>query len=298
MRVVDERNNSTSAPSRSDDKPDAPPHRPIVRLVDVYKSFGPLKVLAGVSLDILPGQTTVIMGPSGAGKSVLLKHIAGLLKPDRGQVWFHDQRIDNLRQRELIDVRKRMGFLFQMGALFDSMNVLDNICFPLLEHTRMKLEERRQRCDAVLRMVGLAGIEKKMPGDLSGGQKKRVALARAVVLEPQVVLFDEPTTGLDPIRADVINELIIAMGQQLGITNIVVTHDIASANKIAHRMVMLYDAKIIADGDSQAFAQSDNDLVQRFIKGQAEQSDLDHIREGFAKTAPVLVPDSGGNAKP
>ncbi len=253
----------------------------MVRLANVSKSFGSLRVLENVSLDIFRGQTTVIIGPSGTGKSVLLKHIVGLLRPDRGEVYFEHYRVDQLDQQQLVEVRKQIGFLFQMGALFDSLTVEANVAFPLIEHTKLSARQRAERVDRVLKMVGLAGLQPKMPGDLSGGQRKRVALARAIVLEPSLVLYDEPTTGLDPIRADVINELIIALSREMGITSIAVTHDIASANKIADRMVLLYDGRIVSDGNPGSFAHTDNPLVRRFIMGQADQDDLDRIREGF-----------------
>lgn len=253
----------------------------IVRLVGVSKSFGPLRVLEDVSLDFQRGQATVIIGPSGTGKSVLLKHIVGLLHPDVGEVYFEHMRVDQMSQQGLVEIRKQVGFLFQMGALFDSLDVEQNVSFPLIQHTDLTLDQRRARVDRVLKMVGLAGLQSKMPGDLSGGQRKRVALARAIVLEPSLVLYDEPTTGLDPIRADVINELIIALSRSMGITSIVVTHDMASADKIADRMVLLYDGQIVCDGDPRSFHQSDNQLVQRFIRGQADQDDLNRIREGF-----------------
>lgn len=260
--------------------------KPIVRLVNVSKSFGSLHVLRSVSLDIYPGQTTVIIGPSGTGKSVLLKHITGLLKPDSGEVWFHDQRVDQLSEKKMVEVRKRMGFLFQMGALFDSMTVGENVAFPLTEHNKkISAVDRLDRVQTMLNIVGLKGVDRKMPGDLSGGQKKRVALARAIVLEPELVLYDEPTTGLDPIRSDVINELILGLTRQLGIASIVVTHDMASADKIADRMVMLYDGKIVIDDTPEAFHQNENDLVRRFIKGQADQDELDAIRDGIAPVA-------------
>lgn len=260
--------------------------KPIVRLVNVSKSFGQLHVLRNVSLDIYPGQTTVIIGPSGTGKSVLLKHITGLLKPDSGEVWFHDQRIDQLSEKNMVEIRKRMGFLFQMGALFDSMTVGENVAFPLTEHNKkMSAAERLKRVQTMLNIVGLKGVEKKMPADMSGGQKKRVALARAIVLEPELVLYDEPTTGLDPIRSDVINELILGLTKQLGIASIVVTHDMVSADKIADRMVMLYDGKIVIDDTPEAFHQNDNDLVRRFIKGQADADELEAIRQGIAPVA-------------
>lgn len=258
------------------------PSQAIARLVNVSKSFGSLRVLEGISIDLKRGDVTVIIGPSGVGKSVLLKHIVGLLPPDRGEVWFDGQRVDTMSERQLVDVRKQIGFLFQMGALFDSMNVRRNICFPLVEHTKLSMADHEDRCRRVLHLVGLNGIQDKMPADLSGGQRKRVALARAIVLEPKMVLYDEPTTGLDPIRADVINELIIALNKELGISSLVVTHDMDSANKVADRMVMLYDGKIIADGEPEAFRMTDSDLVQRFVKGEADQDEIDAIRKAFA----------------
>ena len=254
---------------------------PVIRLVDIHKSFGAQPVLEGVTMSFLPGRITVVLGPSGTGKSVLLKHIAALLRPDRGEVWFGPQRIDGMGDVDLVDVRKKIGFLFQRDALFDSMNVEANICFPLAEHSTMTPAQRRGRCAQALRMVGLEGVEHMMPASLSGGQRKRVALARAVVLGPEVILYDEPTTGLDPIRADVINELILSLSRGLGVTSIVVTHDMASANKIADRMVMLYDGKVVADGSPSALRESESDVVQRFIRGQADQADLDRIRRGF-----------------
>ncbi len=262
--------------------PTQAPAAPIaISLRGVSKSFGDLHVLDRLDLDLRQGQTTVILGPSGTGKSVLLKHIAGLLRPDSGEVWFEGRRIDHLPESQLVAVRQRLGFLFQMGALFDSMTVEENICFPLVEHTRMSLRDRRDRCQRVLRMVGLPDVGPKMPADLSGGQRKRVSLARAIVLEPQVVLYDEPTTGLDPIRSDVINELILSLSERLGITGVVVTHDIASAFKVGDRLVMLNHGRIVADGDASSFEAAAGDFVRRFIHGQAEQEDLERIRAGF-----------------
>jgi len=259
---------------------------PIIRLEKVCKSFGPLKVLDHLDLTIERGRTTVIIGPSGVGKSVLIKHIVGLERADSGAIWFEDQRVDQLGEADLVAVRRRIGYLFQMGALFDSMTVRDNICFPLVQHTTMTPKAMNERCAAVLEMVGLAGIERQMPASLSGGQRKRVALARAIVLEPDVVLYDEPTTGLDPIRADVINELINELAQRLGITSIAVTHDMASARKIADRMVMLYDGHIVADGEPEAFLAAPNELVQRFIRGEAEPALLDAIRQNASRVRP------------
>lgn len=265
----------------TDDGP--PPPDVCVRLRNVHKRFKSLVVLDGLDLDIQRGKTTVIIGASGTGKSVLLKHIVGLLKPDQGAIWFDGKRIDQLEENQMVESRKKVGFLFQLSALFDSMNVRDNICFPLAQHTRMTPAQQDARCAEVLRMVGLAGIESKMPGELSGGQKKRIALARAVVLAPELILYDEPTTGLDPVRSDVINELILALSRNLGVTSIVVTHDMHSANKIADRMVMLGKGKIIADGKLSDFEASTNPMVRGFVQGLADEDDLKQIRAGFSK---------------
>jgi len=262
---------------------DAHDDQHMVRLADLHKAFGALDVLRGVNLNFPRGKTTVILGPSGTGKSVLLKLIVGLLKPDRGAVYCNNHRIDTLSSGELVEARTEVGFLFQMGALFDSMSVEENVAFPLVEHTKMDPAQRRERVESVLAMVGLAETVDKMPGELSGGQRKRVALARAIVLQPCLVLYDEPTTGLDPIRADVINELILELGRHLGVTSIVVTHDVTSATKIADRMVLLYDGQIVCEGDPQTFRETDNQIVQRFLQGRAEDADLAAIQRGFER---------------
>ncbi len=250
------------------------PDQPIIRFADVHKRFGSLVVLDALSLDIPADQTTVVIGPSGAGKSVLLKHIVGLLQPDSGNVYFHQQRINHLSERQLEPIRKRIGFLFQMGALFDSMTVGENIAFPL-RHQGIKSEsDIQQVISEKLAVVGLSGSEKKMPADLSGGQKKRVALARAIAMDPEVVLYDEPTTGLDPIRADVINELILKLKEELKVTGIVVTHDMASAFKVADQIVMLLNGKIIAQGTPQQIKTMEDEDVRHFIEGRANAEDL------------------------
>ncbi len=254
---------------------------PIATFSRVSKSFGTLRVLSRINVEFKRGEVTVILGPSGTGKSVLLKHIVGLLRPDAGEVHFDGRRVDQMAEKDLVELRTRIGFLFQMGALFDSMSVGQNVAFPLVQHSDADADERQERVARVLKLVGLAGLEPKMPSQLSGGQRKRVALARAIVLNPDLVLYDEPTTGLDPIRADVINELIIALNKELGISSIVVTHDMASANKIADRMLLLYDGKVECDGTPDAFRHSSNELVQRFIHGVADQEDLESIRSGF-----------------
>lgn len=240
---------------------------PIVRLVNLHKSFGALRVLDGVSLALHAGQNTVILGPSGAGKSVLLKHIVGLLRPDEGEVYFRNVRVDNVPERRLTDVRRNIGFLFQMSALFDSMTVEENVAFPLAEHTDLSKQDRRDRVAEALRTVEMEGSQHKLPAQLSGGQRKRVGLARAVILRPALVLYDEPTTGLDPIRADGINELILKMRDVLGLTGIVVTHDLASARKVGDRVLVLYEGKIIADGTFDEVEQSAHPYVRRFLSG-------------------------------
>lgn len=255
----------------------------IVSLVGLHKSFGSLTVLDGIDLSFERGKTTVVLGPSGTGKSVMLKHIMGLLRPDAGEVYFDGQRVDDRSERDLVALRKRMGFLFQMGALFDSMTVGQNVAFPLSEHTDLNASQRADKAETLLRHVGLPDIQHKMPGELSGGQRKRVALARAVALEPDLVLYDEPTTGLDPIRADVINELIVALRDHTGVTGIVVTHDMVSANKVGDRFVLLHQGKVYLDADPEAFRASQDERVRRFVNGQADAEDLSAIRAGFAE---------------
>ncbi len=254
-------------------------HEPVVRLVNLHKRFGDLVVLNGVDLELLQGRTTVIIGESGSGKSVLLNHIVRLLKPDKGEVYFHDQRIDNLSERELTEIRPRFGFLFQLSALFDSLTVRQNVGFPIAEHTKKKRKEVDEIVRSKLSMVGLNGIEGKYPAQLSGGQKKRVALARAIALDPEVVLYDEPTTGLDPPRADEINELILKLEHELGVTSVVVTHDMASAKKIADRIVMLYQGDFIFDGTPESIAQCADPRVHCFVEGKCHADVLQSLQK-------------------
>ena len=250
----------------------------LIELKGVYKSFGSLSVLNGIDLAVEKGQSLVIIGASGSGKSVLLKHIVGLLLPDRGEVWFAGQRVDQLRLRELDAVRKRIGFLFQGGALFDSLTVAENVGFPFVENSKHTEAEIARIVEEKLEMVGLPEIAKKMPAELSGGQRKRVALARAIAMDPEAILYDEPTTGLDPVRADVINELIIKLKREMHVTSIVVTHDMASAFKVADRIVMLFDGKFIFDGSPTQVRSTDNDVVKRFVHGEASEQELRSLR--------------------
>ncbi|MBI4718143.1 MAG: ABC transporter ATP-binding protein [Planctomycetes bacterium] len=251
----------------------------VVRLVDVHKRFDELVVLSGVDLMLRAGETTVVIGESGSGKSVLLKHIVRLLRPDRGEVYFHDQRIDNLTERALVPIRPRFGFLFQLSALFDSMTVGQNVGFPVAEHTRLSRKQVDEIVARKLAMVGLDGIQSKWPAELSGGQKKRVALARAIALEPELILYDEPTTGLDPPRADVINELILKLKRELSVTSVVVTHDMSSALKVGDRIIMLYQGKFIFDGTPESIMRCDNPLVRSFVEGRCSEELLQALHE-------------------
>jgi len=251
----------------------------VLEAKNVTKKFGPHLVLDNVSLKIEEGKTTVVIGPSGCGKTVLIKHLIALLRPTSGEVYFKDRRIDNLSEQELNKIRTHYGFLFQGGALFDSLNVFENIIFPLRQHYEIsswrKVEELVK---AKLAMVGLDGFQNYYPANLSGGQRKRVALARAIALNPEVILYDEPTTGLDPIRADVINELILKLQRELGVTTVVVTHDMTSAYKIADRIIMLHNGKIVADGDADHIRNHPHPVVQQFIHGQVDEDDLAVLR--------------------
>lgn len=244
------------------------PGEPLIRLVGVRKRFGAQVVLDGLDLSIPAGQTIVVLGPSGSGKSVLLKHIVGLIRPDAGEVWFGEDRVDTMSERELAGVRKQIGFLFQLSALFDSMTVRENLEFPLTEHTQLRPRERRERVAEVLDRVDLDGVMDKRPAELSGGQQKRVALARAIIQKPRAILYDEPTTGLDPMRADGIAQLINRMKDRLGVTSVVVTHDLEAAAKVADRVVLLMDGVLIADGPLEELRESDDDRVRHFIEGK------------------------------
>ena len=242
----------------------------MIKIINLHKAFGDNKVLMGIDLEIKAGESMVIIGGSGSGKTVLIKHIIGLLKPDKGEVLVDSIRVNTLSEKELNQLRKSFGMLFQSSALFDSMTVGENVAFALAQHADMKQVEVEQRISECLRMVGLIDAENLMPSDLSGGMKKRVALARAIALKPKIILYDEPTTGLDPIMADVINNLIIDMRQKLQVTTISITHDLVSAYKIADRIAMLYQGKIIELGTPEEIRNSSNPIVQQFINGKAE----------------------------
>ena len=246
---------------------------------NLTKMFGTNVVLDNISLNIEEGKTTVIIGPSGCGKTVLVKHLIALLRPTHGEVYFKDHRIDNLNEKELHKIRTHYGFLFQGGALFDSLSVTENIIFPIRQHCKItNWKDVEDLVKSKLAMVGLDGFQQFYPSNLSGGQRKRVALARAIALNPEVILYDEPTTGLDPIRSDVINELVLKLQKELGVTSVVVTHDMTMAYKISDRIIMLHNGKIIADGDADHIRNHPHPVVQQFISGQISEDDLAVLR--------------------
>ena len=241
----------------------------MIQLIEVHKSFNTNHVLRGVDLEIRKGETMVIIGGSGSGKSVILKHIIGLMQPDRGQVIVAGKDLGTLKERALDELRKKFGMLFQGAALFDSLRVWENVGFAIRQQSRLSDEEIKEIAEDKLSMVGLRGVEELMPSELSGGMKKRVGLARAIATEPEILLYDEPTTGLDPIMADAINELVLEMKQRLHVTGVAITHDMASAYKIADRIAMLYEGKILEVGTAEEIRNSKNPVVHQFVTGSA-----------------------------
>ena len=242
----------------------------MIRIRGLKKKLGAKQVLNGVDLDVETGESIVIMGRSGTGKSVLLKHIIGLMTPDEGSIEVDGVNIVGLSERDLNEIRKRFGMLFQGAALFDSMTVGENVGLALVEHLRLPRPEVRRRVAERLEWVGLTGVEGMKPASLSGGMRKRVGLARAIAMDPRYILYDEPTTGLDPILAGSIGELIKSLQSRLGVTSIVVTHDMASAYKVADRMAMLDGGRIVFSGTPDETRQTRDPLVRQFIEGSSE----------------------------
>lgn len=241
----------------------------MIDIINLHKSFNNNHVLRGIDLRIEHGETMVVIGGSGSGKSVLIKHIIGLLRPDEGSVIVDGVDISHLRERDLNQFRKRYGMLFQGAALFDSLRVWENVGFGLMQHTSLSKKEIREIAKRKLEMVGLKGVENLMPSELSGGMRKRVGLARAIAMEPEIILYDEPTTGLDPIMADAINDLIVEMKKRIKVTAIAITHDMTSAYKIGDRIAMLYEGKIHEVGTPDEIRKSENPVVRQFITGSS-----------------------------
>lgn len=249
-----------------------------IELRDVYKAFGSKEVLRGFSLEIEEGATTVVIGASGSGKSVMLKHIVGLLSPDRGEVWVDGLRVADLERDELYELRRKAGYVFQFAALFDSMTVAENVGLGLRRIEGMTDEQIRQRVDECLALVELEGYQERYPAQLSGGQKKRAGLARAIATKPTYVLYDEPTTGLDPLTKTVIDRLILRTRDELGVTGVVITHDMESAYRIGDRVAMLHEGRVRFEGTPQEIQAAADPVIQAFIRGEPELLAGEEIR--------------------
>jgi phospholipid/cholesterol/gamma-HCH transport system ATP-binding protein len=242
----------------------------MIEFIDVHKTLGNKKVLDGVSFNIEKGETFAIIGRSGAGKSVTLKHIVGLIAPDSGKILIDGTDISNADETFLATIRKKFGFLFQSSALLNSLSVGDNIGLPLREYQELSEPEIKKRIDEVLEIVGLKGTEDLMPSELSGGMKKRVSLARSIARYPDIILYDEPTTGVDPIMGNIINHLIINLRERLKITSVVVTHDMKSTFMVANRIALLYHGKIIRTSSVEDFKKSDDAFIKQFVQGTSQ----------------------------
>ncbi len=245
----------------------APEVDPIIVCDDVHKAFAGHEVLSGVSCEIAKGEITVIMGPSGTGKSVLLRHFVGLLKPDSGNVMVEGRSVPELNEEDLLGLRRNMGMLFQDGALFSSMSLFDNVAFPLRQHTKKSEQEVRDIVMDRLKEVGLAGAEKKMPNELSGGMRKRAGFARALVLEPRILLFDEPDSGLDPVRTALLCELIKEIQRKYENTAVVISHDTKAVFEVADNVVLLHGGKVVDQGTKEEIKASDKEFTAQFITG-------------------------------
>lgn len=241
-----------------------------IELVDVHKAFGAKQVLRGLSLTVPEGSTVSVIGGSGSGKSVTLKHIVGLLRPDRGDVWVDGENVSRLDQDSVYRLRRNVGYVFQFAALFDSMSVAENVGMGLRRVGDLSDEQVAERVHECLRLVDLEGFGESRPAELSGGQKKRAGLARAIATEPKYILYDEPTTGLDPVTSAVIDDLIIRMSDELGVTGLVITHDMRSAFRVSDRMAMLYEGSIRLQGTPDEFREADDPVVRGFIEGRPD----------------------------
>ncbi len=242
----------------------------MIQLVDIHKSFGAKKVLSGFTLDVAEGETMVIIGYSGSGKSVAIKHIVGLLTPDRGTVFVDDLEVPRLKRRDLYELRTHIGYVFQFAALFDSLTIGENVAMGLRKQARHSEDEIQERVHETLELVDLPNVQERYPAELSGGMRKRVGLARAIALRPKYLLYDEPTTGLDPVTSAVIDELMIRMREKLGVTSIVITHDMRSAYRVGSRIAMLYEGRVREVGDVDSIRTSTDPVVRQFVEGRAD----------------------------
>jgi phospholipid/cholesterol/gamma-HCH transport system ATP-binding protein len=256
-----------------------------IQLVDVHKAFGSKKILRGLSLDVEEGETVALVGFSGAGKSVTLKHIAGLLMPDRGTVTVDGNEVPKMKRQDLYKLRLEMGYVFQFAALFDSMTIADNVGMGLRKKGGMSEGEVRDRVAESLGRVGLEGFERRMPAELSGGQKKRAGLARAIAYRPKYLLYDEPTSGLDPVTTEVIDRLIIKMKEELGVTSLVITHDMKSAYAISDRIAMLFNGRVVEVGTPDQIRATENRIVRGFVEGRPEMVEQAEEEEEQAEAA-------------
>jgi phospholipid/cholesterol/gamma-HCH transport system ATP-binding protein len=247
--------------------------RRMIYLKNIYKNFGPHRILCDLNLHVPRGKITILIGRSGGGKSVTLKHIIGLVAPDAGEVLIDGTDITTLKSHEINEVRRKFGMLFQDAALFDSMTVFENVAFPLAERTKLTPSGIYSKVIKTLESVGLVNIETKMPGELSGGMRKRVGLARAIVMDPEIILYDEPTTGLDPLMSDTINKLIVETQQRLDMTTFIISHDLGAAFRIADKIAVLFGGQIVAEGPPALIRNSDHPFVQAFVKGEAFDED-------------------------
>jgi phospholipid/cholesterol/gamma-HCH transport system ATP-binding protein len=247
----------------------------MIQLIDVHKSFGPKRVLDGFTLDVVEGETMVIIGYSGTGKSVAIKHIVGLLEPDRGTVIVDGLEVPTLKRRELYDLRARIGYVFQFAALFDSLTIGENVAMGLRKQGTLSEPEIQARVSEALELVDLPGVQERFPAELSGGMRKRVGIARAIALRPKYILYDEPTTGLDPVTSAVIDQLMIRMREKLGVTSIVITHDMRSAYTVGTRIAMLYDGRVRWEGTVDEIHHTTDPVVRQFIEGRATLDEVE-----------------------
>ena len=245
----------------------------MIQLIDIYKAFGPKKVLSGFSLDVVEGETMVIIGYSGTGKSVAIKHIVGLLEPDSGTVFVDGLEVPTLKRRELYELRARIGYVFQFAALFDSLTIGDNVAMGLRKQGTLDDRQIEERVNEALDLVDLPNVAPRFPAELSGGMRKRVGIARAIALRPKYLLYDEPTTGLDPVTSAVIDELMIRMRDRLGVTSIVITHDMRSAYRVGTRIAMLFDGRVRQVGTVDEIQHTTDPVVRQFIEGRADLDD-------------------------